>query len=434
MDGGKRKNSKAPMISSPPPRAYYAPEDEISLADLCVLLVKRKKILFGVAALVTLGAVIYALLATQVYRAEAIYFPPTVGDIQALNVASVLSIKTESVYRKFERNLSSAIHRKTVFNEMNLIDQFAPDRETDDNFDEIFRDFNETFTITKPRVKGETPIPSITLAMEWQDPVLIAEVTNRIAAKAERATASEIIADIGAKIDERLEDLNREVQRLREQTKKQRRDEIERLETSDALERNNINDKIASLRSKALSDRLDRVAKLKEATEIAHSLEIKDPIGYKLKKISDATATKSQILTGITNSAPQLYTRGYEAIDAEITSLSNRTVDDPFIADLRGLQEKLKLMETNRKVEQLKSRQNDDPFIKLLRNKENDLARLESIEIDPATVKTASLDQAAFAPEKRIKPKRKLIVATGLMLGLMLGVFAAFFVNFIERA
>jgi LPS O-antigen subunit length determinant protein (WzzB/FepE family) len=172
---------------------------------------------------------------------------------------------------------------------------------------------------------------------------------------------------------------------------------------------------------------------LKEAAGIAHSLDIKDPIAYKLKKISDSAMTNSQILTGISSNAPQIYTRGYEAIEAEIASLSNRKVDDPFIPELRGLQEKLKLLEHNRKIEQLKSRQNDDPFIKSLRDKENELARLASIDIDPATVKTARLDQAAFPPDKRIKPKRKLIVVLGFMLGLMLGVFAAFFVNFIEN-
>ena len=72
-------------------------------------------------------------------------------------------------------------------------------------------------------------------------------------------------------------------------------------------------------------------------------------------------------------------------------------------------------------------------FIDSLRDKQNEVARLESIHIDPATVRTARLDQAAFPPDKRIKPKRKLIVVLGLMLGLMLGVFAAFFVNFIEN-
>jgi len=497
MKGDKIENNQPPVASYPQPYGYYPPEDEINLADLWRVLVKRKKILLGVTAVVTLCALLYALLAPPVYRAEVIFLPPTVGDIQALNVANVQSIETGAVYRKFERNLSSVIPREIIFEEMNLLDQFEPDRDADDNLDEVFRDFNETLTITKPQVKkGETPIPTIRFAMEWEDPVLIAEVANRIAAEAERATTLEVISDIEARADERAKDLNQEVQRLRQQTKKQRLDEIERLETADALEHENINDKITSLRSKALSERLaeilrleeadrieragieekintlqssakerrlDRISTLKEASEIAHSLDLKEPIGFKLNKINDSALTTSQVLMGVSDSELQPYSRGYEALDAEIKSLSKREVDDPFIKELRGLQdrlqqlkynekiaalkarknddpfipelrglqEKLKLLEHNRQAEQLKSRENDDPFIKSLRDKENQLARLASISIDPATVRSARLDQAAFAPEKRLKPKRKLIVVLGLMLGLMLGVFAAFFVNFL---
>lgn len=434
MEGDKRENTQTPVVGNPPSYAYYPPEDEINLTDLWRVLIRRRKALFWVTAVTTIGAVLYALFATPVYRAEAVFLPPTLSDIQAFNIPEVQSIDTTSTYTMFKRNLSSVVPRKFIFGEMNLLDQFKPDREEGDSIDEIFSEFNETLTITTPKVKqDETPIPTITFAMEWEDPVLIAQVINRIAREAERTTALEIISDIQARIDARLKDLNQEIQLLRGITIKRRLDEIERLETADILERETINDQISALRSKALYERYDRISKLKEATEVAQSLGIQDPIGYKLKKINDAAVTKSQILTGISNSAPQLYTRGYEALDAEIESLSNRTVDDPFIPALRGLQEKLELLEHNRKVEQLKNRKNDDPFIKLLRDKENNLARLVSIKIDPATVKTARLDQAAYAPEKRIKPKRKLIVVLGMMLGLMLGVFAAFFVNFLEE-
>jgi len=43
------------------------------------------------------------------------------------------------------------------------------------------------------------------------------------------------------------------------------------------------------------------------------------------------------------------------------------------------------------------------------------------------------VDQAAYPPESRIKPKRKLIVVLGFVLGLMLGIFGAFFSNFFEN-
>jgi len=439
MDGEKAENNQPPVVSNPPPYAYYPAEDEISLADLWGVLVKRRKVLLAVTAVATVGAVLYALLATPVYRAEVVFLPPAASDIQALkvqvqNTEDIESVSVESVYTMFEQNLNSKPPRQVIFDKMNLLEQFASDKDQDTNNDVIFAEFNQMLSIATPKVKkGETSIPTITLAMEWEDPVLIAEIINRIAEEVERATKTEVLLDIQAKVSARVIELNQEIKRLRNITKKRRQDEIERLETVDALELENINDKIASLRSKALGERIDRLAKLKEASGIAHSLEIKDPIGYKLKKISDATVTKSQILTGISNNAPQLYQRGYEALDVEINSLSNRSLEDPFIPELRGLQEKLKLLEHNREVEQLKSRENDDPFIDSLRDKENELARLESINIDPEAVTTARLDRAAYPPDKRIKPNRKLIVVLGFMLGLMLGVFAAFFVNFLEN-
>ena len=82
---------------------------------------------------------------------------------------------------------------------MNLLDQFSPERNQDTNINAIFDAFNQGLNITIPKVKaGETAMPTITFAMEGEDPVLIAEVVNRIAVEAERMTVTEIISDIQA--------------------------------------------------------------------------------------------------------------------------------------------------------------------------------------------------------------------------------------------
>ncbi|MBW6519724.1 MAG: hypothetical protein K0A99_01765 [Desulfoarculaceae bacterium] len=270
--------------------------------------------------------------------------------------------------------------------------------------------------------------------MEGEDPVLVAEIANRLGEEARRVTAAKVLLNLQAKVNARIKDLNQEIQLLREKTIKHRLDEVERLETADVLKRKTITDKIAALRVSAKKKRLDRIATLREAAGIAHSLGIKDPILYKLDKISGASPGTTQIMTDLTTPAPQLYTLGFEALEAEIQSLSARTSDDPFIPELRDLEEQLAILEHNRKVEQLKSRKNDDPFIEPLRDKENELAYLESIQNDPRTVITARLDQAAFPPERRIKPKRPLVVALGLVIGLMGGIFLAFFMNFVASA
>ena len=220
-DKEKSQSNQPTVISSPPPYAYYPPEDEVNLADPWWVLVRRNHTLFGVTAVGTLSALLYALLATSVYRAEAICLPPTVGDIQVLNIQGVQSIDTGSTYTRFKRNLSSVIPRETIFGEMKLLDQFAPEREPDDSIDEIFSEFNETLTIATPKVKkDETPIPTITFAMEWEDPMLIAQVVNRIGKEAERVTALEIISDIQSMVDARVKDLNQAIKLHREKRQK----------------------------------------------------------------------------------------------------------------------------------------------------------------------------------------------------------------------
>lgn len=103
----------------------------------------------------------------------------------------------------------------------------------------------------------------------------------------------------------------------------------------------------------------------------------------------------------VNTASTPLYHRGTRALQAEIAVLQNRKSDDAFISGLRDLQE--------------------------------ELSRLRSIRIEEADINTMTVDQAAYPPTSRIKPKRKQIVVLGAVLGLMLGIFAAFFISFLEN-
>ena len=364
-----------------------------------------------------------------------------INNIQALNINDIRADQTRQdvsvaeVYALFKQNLQAVEVKKTIFKEMNLLDQLAPRKDQNINADTIFDNFNKKVSVTFPKqTKDGDVFLTSSLSMEGEDPVLIAEIVNRLGEEARRVTAAEVILNLQAKVNARIKVLTQEIQLLREKTVKQRHDEVDRLETADVLARKTITDKIGTLRVFAKQKRMDRIATLHEAAGIAHSLGIKDPILYKLDKISGASPSSLQIMTDISTPAPQLYTLGFDALEAEIKSLSERTSDDPFIPELRDLQEQLAILEHNRQVEQLKSRKNDDPFIESLRDKERELTYLESIHVDPQTVITARLDHPAFPPENRIKPKRPLVVALGLVIGLMGGIFLAFFMNFIESA
>jgi len=437
--GTPQQPTMPPVGGYPPPYGYFPQEDEISLIDLWNVLVKKKKTIFGITTIATIGAVIYALLLPPVYKAETTFLPPSESDIQALNniqgVQGVQGVSVDSVYTMFKRNLSARAPRKSVFEKMGLLDIFAPERDEKTNVVAIFDGFNKSLSVSVPKPKkGEDAAPITSLAMEGEDPELIAEIINNVGSEAEQATKTEIISNINAKIAARIENLTGDIQLLRDKTKNQRMDEIERLETADRLARESIKDQISALTKNAEHKRQDQITILQEASRIAHALGIKESIGFSLRKIGEAQAqAQAQAQIDISKLGSQQYNRGYEALEAEIASLTNRESDYSFTPEIRELQKRLTLLENNRTVEQLKSRKNDDPFISSLRDKESELAYLKSIHIDPSAVKTARLDQAAYPPEQRIKPKRRLIVVLGFVLGLMLGIFGAFFGNFLEN-
>ena len=117
-----------------------------------------------------------------------------------------------------------------------------------------------------------------------------------------------------------------------------------------------------------------------EAITIARALGI--------KKRVDATniIQNTQMNVDIATASTPLYYLGIEALSAEISILQNRKSDDPFIPGLRDYQEQLAL--------------------------------LSSIKTSEKDMHSVTVDQAAYPPKYRIKPKRKLIVSLGTVVGL----------------
>ena len=143
---------------------------------------------------------------------------------------------------------------------------------------------------------------------------------------------------------------------------------------------------IAVLRESARKLREDRIARLKEALIVA------DKVGLQKPQVkSSRTASDGELEQFVDGNL--MYMRGAKAIRAELDVLQNRKNDDPFIGGLREL--------------------------------ENQLDFLARVSINPDGVAVFTLDSAAQVPETPIKPKKALILALGLVLGGVLGVFIA---------
>ena len=146
--------------------------------------------------------------------------------------------------------------------------------------------------------------------------------------------------------------------------------------------------------------RLDRLAMLAEQVAIARELNIISRDDAPLRSLES-----SNFGVAISTFDEPLYLRGVKDLTAEKEILAKREDDDPFIEGLRDKQIELDRLESG-------------------------LRKLESARADSSAFR---LDQKAIPPEQPVHPKKTLVMALSLVLGCMLGVFAAFFSEFIAK-
>lgn len=155
------------------------------------------------------------------------------------------------------------------------------------------------------------------------------------------------------------------------------------------LEKRQIEQQIEQLRQNALLQRQDRIQQLKTQIGIARKLNIQT------SKVSGASVSAEG------KELPPHYSEGTRALQVKLDSLTSRKSDDPYITELRPLQARL--------------------------------AVLEKAQINASQVRAFNIDQEALEPKYPIKPRKRLIVILGFIVGIMLSVFAAFVWHFIEK-
>lgn len=83
------------------------------------------------------------------------------------------------------------------------------------------------------------------------------------------------------------------------------------------------------------------------------------------------------------------------------------------------------------------ARKNDEPFIAGFRDTQESLAQLDAGLKQLQTARTVAhaitVDQSAIETKRPVKPRWMLVLALSVVLGTMLGVFAAFAVNLVEE-
>ena len=371
------KRIPEPVTMAVQPLPGYV-DDEISITELALILWRNRNMAILTAVLTTVMAIAYAVLATPTYKATSYFLPPLERDIYELNQLTrfermqvdngkerqEIKYTSQSVLGEFLKNLNSLQIRQDFFQEQGLLSYYVDKPGEFGSIEEMMvfeEQFNEKLVLNIP--KGSA-VHSASIAFELDDAEEAASLLNLFVNKVSKKTIDDLIANSVGEIGAKISMLDR---------------------------------KITSRRELAQKRREDQVIQLQEALSIARKLGIKNPTEYSF----DLQRAKRKDAVSINTANLPLYTRGTDALAAELSALRKRKGDDPFVDGLRDLQEQL--------------------------------STLQAIKIDPAKVKVVTVDRPAIVPYQKEKPNRKLIVLVGLLLGVFLGAVIAFMVEFIKN-
>lgn len=403
-----------------------AADDEIDLFELAQSIWQERILVVIVTAAVTVLALIYALVATPVYQTASILKPAKIKDLDQLNSLDVYSLSPDEALKRVGAALESYEVRFEYFK--NNTELFEPvileGRSLEQNFERINR---ESFKVLKPDPdpkKANTFSPYVGLQLEYSKQLDGPSIVNGLIRYATDVERERLTQDLTVVIDNKLDTINRRLEVLRAGYNAEKDAKVALLSEKDTLKRLQLQDELEALRLALKTRRENRIMQLDEAITIASSLGIKKPTTP--SSMGEGTRVSGSVIkTEVNNQNIPLYFMGTEALEAEKQSLLSRENDDFTSGRIVEIAQELKLLEHNRQVEILESRENEDLFLAELAEQYKEISRLKGLKVNMDNLKMVSVDQLAVQPASPIKPKKTMIVAVGVVLGGMLGLFAA---------
>lgn len=406
--------------------------DEIDLVELFRALWRQKILIIGVTFVVALMAAAYAFLATPYYQTRTYLRPVPQSSLDQLNETGIYKLTPEKAINRVASGLSSYDNRLDFF--LNNQELFQPIAEGD-SLEQAFAEFNEqAFEMLFPDPKRtDNRSAFVGLRLTYPKGMNGASIVNDFVAYVLDQERREIAEDLESLINNRLAslDMNMEAQRANYNASKEAK--IAALLEEDALKRAQLQDELSALREELKTRRTNRIQQLSEAISIADSLGIRTPTSPSTMTAASHGGTQV-IRTEVTNQETPLYFMGTEALIAERDALANRKSDDFVEPRIAEIQSELAMLKNNREVEILKEREGEDLYLANLAQLREEAARLKGIKLDTERLRLVRLDQPALESLKPVKPKKAMILALGLVLGGMLGVFIALVRSLMARS
>ncbi len=409
-----------------------SPNDEIDLVELFRALWRQKVLIVGITLLVTALAACYAFLATPYFETRTYLRPVPQSNLDQLNETGIYKLTPEEAINRVASGLSSYDNRLDFF--MNNQELFPNIRDDSDRLEQAFAEFNEeSFEMLFPDPKRtDNRSAFVGLKLTYPEGVAGASVVNAFVAFVLDLERREIAEDVESLISNRLASLEMNIEAQRANYNASKEAKIATLLENDALKRAQLQDELSTLRDELKTRRTNRIQQLNEAISIAESLGIRKPTSP--TAMSDSARGNTQVIrTEVTNRETPLYFMGTEALTAERDALVGRKSDDFIEPRIAEIQSELAMLENNREVEILRSREGEDLYLSNLAELREEAARLKGIKLDTDRLRLVRLDQPALESSHPVKPKKAMILALGLVLGGMIGVFVALVRSLVNR-
>ena len=333
--------------------------EEIDLIEFIVGVWQQKLLIAVVAVVVTGLAGIYLILAKPVYEAQLGVIPPMESDIADVNYGRTRAWDLEpysakQVYEIFQRHLRGDELRRAFFE--GVVRPTLPSGVSSAELVQIYRNFDSSIAIQHGEDDGTQ---RTIVAVRHGDAGVAAEWAARYVAMARVAARKELVASAAKEALVRADNLQRQIETLRESGARTRE---------------------------------DKLARLREALRIAEAVGLENPPLITGNLMSEVTSRMDGELT---------YMRGTKALKAEIAGLEARTIDDPYIDDLRKLQ-----------VSQ---------------------AFYADVSAHKASIIVCRNDGVVEEPQSPVKPRKPLVLAAAVIGGLFLGGVIAMFRFLVAR-
>lgn len=353
------------------PQASQA--NEIDLRELMCTFWSQKILIAACTVIVTCIAAAYAFMSTPIYETTVQILPPRVSDLVGYNAASTLAqdagkspTRSDS---KDSEDLIKAITPKIAY--AIFLKHLASDTVRQEFFQKYYLPAHTSSTNRKGIQRLQKKLNrELTITPPKKATDLVSKVVLEGSDPATITTWANSYVDIALTYA--------------------RQELLDNLAGYVKVRESGITKQISVLSKIAYGMREDQIVRTRDALRIAESIGLEvPPEGMPLIAINSRNNSTINTLSN----GDLMYLRGAKALRSELAQLEQRKNDDAYIPELPDL----------RKAQVL----------------------LQGIDLSPANLKTAAIDEVASEPEEPIKPKKALILALGITLGGMLGLFIA---------